>query len=483
MKKKIIFITLFGLICAIFPSNVHAQVINHLGVRAVNGDGEFYDTVTNQKFTPRGMDYIILGKYPKPNGTCAPIYHSNFVPPNNCSNFYYKASEQEAALAKMEKDGYNTVRVFINESAVGSKNGGLDSAYMANVADFLKRANKHHIYVDFVFEWLPGQGGYGVDSTANITGTSAFYLTESGISARIKYITDFINSLKSANAPLNAIFGYSINNEQAFNLSTKPLNASAGAPITVKTADGKTYTLPGDNLTMMDNNTVNYINEVRSGVRLADSGALVGIGFLQPGAVPGLQTVTKGAIARSTADFIDIHVYNFSGSMQAVVNAYEISSNKKPFLMGEFGWGINKDDDAGTASVFVKKIQTDSCKTYAVSTANNFQFAGFDGWLFWTWNDTVQVDDKGKRVLWNALDGGEAINNALKPVNRWDPCNSNNTTPPPSSKPTSAPPTVLRGDFNGDKHIDYKDYLDVTANFGNPYSIFNYNNLIANYGK
>src|SRR5574342_701007 len=39
-----------------------------IGIRVTNGVGEFYDRTTNEKFIPRGMNYIHLGEQTNPYG-------------------------------------------------------------------------------------------------------------------------------------------------------------------------------------------------------------------------------------------------------------------------------------------------------------------------------------------------------------------------------------------------------------------------------
>lgn len=48
---------------------------------------------------------------------------------------------------------------------------------------------------------------------------------------------------------------------------------------------------------------------------------------------------------------------------------------------------------------------------------------------------------------------------------------------------TSRACNLKQGDFNNDGKVDFSDYTKIKNNFGNPYTIFDYNNLIANYGK
>src|SRR2546421_16894 len=73
---------------------------HRIGVRVVNGIGEFYDRVTGQKFVPRGNNYIRLGPQTDLSGRRV-VYHSTFDPGS------YNPSRAEAALERMHVDGYN----------------------------------------------------------------------------------------------------------------------------------------------------------------------------------------------------------------------------------------------------------------------------------------------------------------------------------------------------------------------------------------
>lgn len=49
--------------------------------------------------------------------------------------------------------------------------------------------------------------------------------------------------------------------------------------------------------------------------------------------------------------------------------------------------------------------------------------------------------------------------------------------------PTPAPTPQKPGDLNGDGKVDINDYNLLLSKFGNPYTIFDYNNLVGNFGK
>jgi hypothetical protein len=53
----------------------------------------------------------------------------------------------------------------------------------------------------------------------------------------------------------------------------------------------------------------------------------------------------------------------------------------------------------------------------------------------------------------------------------------------PASLLPSASPTWIDGDFNHDHHVSQLDYSYFLARYGNPYTIYDYNDLVANYGR
>jgi len=62
----------------------------------------------------------------------------------------------------------------------------------------------------------------------------------------------------------------------------------------------------------------------------------------------------------------------------------------------------------------------------------------------------------------------------------WNPGDLANNTGP-AIKVSATRPTLKPGDINGDGHVNLHDYNDLVKDFGSKYTLFDYNNLVANY--
>jgi hypothetical protein len=390
------------------------QIVQHrIGVREVSGMGELYDRVIDAKFVPRGSNYIRLANQKNASGGFQ-FYHSTF----NVGQ--YDSGQAEAALSRMAADGYNVVRVFLNEICADAcmgdpATGSLRRAYIANVVDFLRRAKSHGIFVLLTSEWLPPNTTYSDElSTVRydwFNNINVLMLSPQGVAAQQHLWTDFVKELVRQDAPLDAIFAYELWNE-AVVLSDQPPFSLTGGQVT--TANGTTYDMASasDRKRMIDDGFVFLIDQVRAAIRKVDPTALVTMGFFHdtepnPARAGDNRVVrTRAVIERSTADFVDIHPYagdelTFSQFMQN----YGIDGpTAKPIVMGEFGASKRAFASAPEAANALVSWQRGSCAY------------GIDGWLLWTWDSIEQPD------LWNALDAGGTIEGALSPAHRPDPC-------------------------------------------------------------
>lgn len=393
-----------------------------IGVRAPNGVGEFYNKGTDATFVVRGNNYVRLADQPDPFGGHY-VYHANF------NTGLYDAPQSEAALLQMEQDGYNTVRVFINELNVGNSSAtGLSASYIDNFTDFLNRAKNHGIFVIPILGYLPKSGGYYslIAPDSNIAGYNTFYLNPTAYTAKTTYIHDFITELAKRAAPLDTIVAYSLENEQFYERDKAPLSWTTGL---VTTYTG-TFDMadPVSRQQMMDSNLVAWTIEMRNAILAEDPTALVTIGFFRPflvgepdnRLVRTYWVIQDNEMGGSTVDFVDLHIYPGFDPLYLTVDLADTmrrfeavdNSQRKPRVLGEFGAFKSQYVDVTSAAYALRDLQVATCQTY-----------NFSGWLTWTWDTAEQPE------LWNALDGEGAINGVLAPIARYDACNPNPNSP------------------------------------------------------
>jgi hypothetical protein len=236
-------------------------------------------------------------------------------------------------------------------------------------------------------------------------------MTQEGVEYEGLFWQDVIQDLAEMDAPLEAIFGYSLRNEAFFLDGVPPLSLDSGQ---VTTGNGQTYDLsdPAAKQQMMDDNLVHWIDEVRAAIQAVDPTGLVGSGFFVPQgpneARPGDPRLirTYPAIWDSKADFIDLHAYPGTGlTLSQYVENFEIGGiANRPILMGEFGAFTFSFGSAAIAAQALQDWQVESCSF------------GFDGWLLWTWDTDEQPE------LWNGMSSGGVIQRALAPSIRADAC-------------------------------------------------------------
>jgi hypothetical protein len=216
-------------------------VEHRIGVRHVDGAGEFYDRVTGAKFVPRGHSYIRLGPMRHAwEGTIT--YHSTF----NVGS--YDAAAAGIALERMEAGGYNVVRVFVHGQCVDvcvvDSSGRISRAYVANVVDFLRRAQQHGIYVVLTSDFLPDVGSYASEINAEprdlVDNINLNYLTERGLATNGRFWSDLVSELRRQRAPLDAIFSFLVRSEANLVADARPFTLAAGS---ITLPGGRAYDL------------------------------------------------------------------------------------------------------------------------------------------------------------------------------------------------------------------------------------------------
>jgi hypothetical protein len=400
-----------------------AAQAHRIGVRVVNGQGEFYDTVTGASFLPRGHNYVRLANQIPPGGGTPFYYHSTF----NTDTYDPVLSDNE--LANMAAWGYNTVRVWIshacNTCVINPTGPGLSAAYIANVVDFLNRAQFYNIYVVLTIDDLVFNDPYrtiannGLDTTL-FGAQNMIYLTPQSLAANQLYWSDFVTALAAANAPFTSILSYELRNELSFYNNQPPLSLTSGM---VTTADGNTYDMSSATAKqqMMDSNLTVWFNTMVSAIKAVDPAALVSNSFLAP-QTPYFSRMSDArvgnpypATVNSTLDSIAFHPYLVTelDLAQYVANMGMANYPQKPVMMGEYGAFRRDIGTASAAAQLLEKMQVDSC-LYNVK-----------GWLLWTY-DTSETQPPN--AMWNAVDSGGTVGSALAPINRPNPCLPNDTT-------------------------------------------------------
>ena len=396
-------------------ANLVVLAPHSIGVRPTATIAEFFDKTTGNAFVPRGNNYIRLATLTDPKGN--PFAgHSTFVVG------LYDANRAESALATMQTSGYNVARVFLEgccQNTIGDPAGGLSSAYIANVVDFLQRARTHGIFVLTTTSWLPAFGGYGPNCPEypQFNDINLFKLCPEAVPDSVKFFHDFVQALIQKGAPLDAIFAYELYNEYTYNSSYSPLSWTSG---TITTANGKTYDMGSavSRQQMMDDGLIYFTDQMRAAILALDPTALVTVGFFVPQGPnptrigdPRVITVYP-AMAMSTADYVSIHPYPIAGDLTFAQYAQNFGfvgyQQQKPVVLEEFGVLESNYPVESTAATVAHDWQVQSCSY------------GIKGWAFWTWDtsNSEQVDGP----FWPASLGAGLISQTLSPAVRPDPC-------------------------------------------------------------
>jgi hypothetical protein len=434
---------------------VHPAIAGHVPsaslprVVAQSGSPKGYLAEPNVgRFTPRGVNYIRLTEVFWPGGAVG-SYHSTFEPGR------YTPAEAERVLAALARDGYNTVRVFIDGGGaeadlLGRPHGlgrganhdeALYAPYMANVADFVRRGAGKGIRTLVTFERIPDNAYYdrivgAVDPATNIDGVNLYYLHEGHVAAKEEYLRAFVADLTRRLGPgrLGAVLAYETDNEAYVSADAAPFNRLTD---TVRTADGNTYDMSSaaERQQAQDANFVSYANRMVDAVHTADPRALVTMGAFTYGAVgkPGPNglpvhcerncppTVDYRYPVRpaslttwSRLSFLDLHVYpvdqpgNAPYTLTHDLATIEWASVRGPVVLGEFGaFRDQYRNDIVAAAYAMRDLQVQTCAK------------AMSGWWFWTY-DTDETADQ--RRLFTLLDADGAINGQLAPIVRRDPC-------------------------------------------------------------
>ena len=361
--------------------------------------GHFVTSSDGARFQMRGFDYQPLVTS-EVQGKVRQYRNETFAPS------FYKPNKISKMLATWEAEGYNTVRVFLNPSQIGNvRGGGLNRIYIANVANFLRTAQRFDVRTLITVGALPEYGGYVPPASPSFGTANEDYLDPAFIVSQCRYLTDLIGALRRDGAPLLDAL-WELKGEQNWDNYAAPLDWKSGE---VKTADGRTYNMasPSSRVAMENANLAYWTNALSATIHRLVPGSLTGVGVYPPSVRRPKWTVRPQVLFTSAtqSNFVDIHVYPNLGPELTQMQSFDASSTTKPVIMGEFG--ATRSSSVRLASKGLVRWQERSCHIAGLSIS---------GWLLWTWNSSADVE------FWDALAHGALIERALAPVERPNPC-------------------------------------------------------------
>lgn len=319
------------------------------------------------------------------------------------------------------------------------------AAYLDNVADFVRKAAAHRIYVLPILDYYPqnahywGVRGHYDPVAVNVSGENALWMVEGEIRAKQEFFASFVAAMRGRLGPrlMSTFLALQAQNEAFYQGDARPFSARSG---TVSPASGGTYDMAveADRQQAADASAVEFARRIAATVReSAEPKLMVTIGMFtyqavgkagpngfqqfcsrEPGAggVPCRENVDYRYPFRllslaqwANLPFLDLHIYPFPSqfSLDDNLRSSEWAQVTGPVIVGEFGAFRDAYEGIEQAAYGMRDLQVDTC------------LRGFDGWLFWTY-DTEESADQQR--LFRLTEQKGAINGQLAPIARPDPC-------------------------------------------------------------
>ncbi len=402
------------------PTTRPVPPVNRIGVRVLDGVGEFYDTVTGEKFTPRGVNYVDF--YPTERGGWED---------RSLGTATYDPARVRAAFEHLAAHGYNTVRFFFDTcgfgpTCIGNPGGaGLNPRYLDNLADMLHIAAETGIYLILTANSVPEEGGYWtyfdnqINNADRRFGFESYqnsdWLHPAGVEIKRRFWHDLLGGLVERGAPFAPVLGWQLTNELWLFKLAPPLSLNEGL-VTIATEQTYDMADPDQKRQMVVDGVLFNIEEIVGLIKSYDPQALTTVGFFapqfpNPTGIGGDWYVDTAPLvaADPPVDFWDFHAY-YDGdlSIEKIAENFGMPGHAaKPVVMGETGSGQAIFPSAYSGLSVGLRWIADSCAV------------GFDGWLNWgyfPWPEEVG----GKP--WTFLDQDGALMQAMAPINQPDPC-------------------------------------------------------------
>lgn len=386
-----------------------------IGIRSNGSGAEFYNKDTGESFIPRGVNYFYI--VPVPEGHLEDRFFG--------TDQFDESRVRSDFLALAEK-GYNVVRIFLDtcSSGVGCvgfpDEDGLNPPWLDNIKTTMDLAKEAGIYLLLTSNDLPSQGGYvqiADEANSELFGPyrNVQFLSPKGIEAFQKYWGDLMKGLAERDAAFDAVFAWSLLNEQWYFRTEPPFSLNSGM---VTTANGSTYNMASqsDKKRMAVEGMIHFIDSIREVIDGYDPDALVTMGFFEPDYPNPLRQgdfryVEAGPLLHEAdLDFFDFHGYPGETQLSEIAENFGMNGySQKPVIMGEYGAFLDRYPELDSAIEAVQGWVAQSCKE------------GYDGWLYWgMYRAPVAIGD----ATWGFMDDDQQVMESLSPLNQPDPCDS-----------------------------------------------------------
>ena len=392
------------------PSATPPPRQHRIGIRRVYGLGEFYDRLSGETFTPRGVFYENI--IPGPGGYQDRLFGVGV----------YDPAQVQADFARLRAAGYNTVRLRLDDCTRGAEcllqDGALNPAYLDNVADLMRQAQQQGLVLLLASSGLPEPDGYAGISLPGeglpfAAGRNALILSAEGVEASRRYWGDLLAGLAEREAPFESVLGWELLDEFWVSADLPPFTLTD----TLTTTLGQAYDMndPAQRQLYLADATRHYIEQLRQEVLAYDPGALVGMGFLRPDFPNPARfndyryTDTASLLENVPLDFFDLNI-SPGGDLdlaQAVQNFGLNAQNTRPVLFGRVGAALGAYPNAQAAASAVQAWVSAACAY------------GVDGWLYASYLRSPQGLDEG---VWGLGDANAYLLEAFSPALQPDRC-------------------------------------------------------------
>jgi hypothetical protein len=385
---------------------------------AITAEGASFTNKAGALF-PVGVNYFHLSQSP----------YSSI---NTFDENEFDRESVDAAFAAIHGSGFNYVRTYLSgydaDRGFGGHPNQISQAYLRNIAEALRLADKHHLYVvltgRFKDRGIPSNYLHQSGATPNVSGFNRLLLLPSYSAGLANFYHDLLRGLQDIDSNLlSCVLYFDLYSELQYDINGAPFSAESGTFMFGE----KNYRLDdrSDRQALIDVASDQWLRRIISRLKATAPGLPVTASTF-PNAVFGRKgfdgawstprsrqkpvdpyPIDPRVLTNAGADLLDIHVYvhplrgpvpAMHDDLQRVLGSNGFSANthlRIPLIIGEVG--AMKDIYPSPADAAPELAET-------VSTLCRF---GISGWAFWMWD--------GPGTTWSLADGQGALLRVLSP--------------------------------------------------------------------